>query len=158
MAGELSLSQCWNKMLSGSGFILTPLTESVSNSSKHIQVTTIPHGETSLVQPLDVYFFRQWKKFAKRFCELVLLDKIDIELHSRNAIINFYALIYNQLSATTFNNRIKHAWKKPQVPVECDAFDAPDNVIWKTEDYSCSTLNCKLRPLYNTHIVVYICV
>ena len=32
-----------------------------------------------------IYFFCQWKKFGKRFCELVLFDKIDIELHSRNA-------------------------------------------------------------------------
>ena len=81
--------------------------------------------------------------FAKLSCELVLLDKIDIELHSRNAIINLHALIHNQFSAPIFNNRRKHAWKKAQFTVECDAFDAPDNVIWKTEDSSCSTLNCK---------------
>ena len=106
---------------------------------KHIQVTTISPGATSLVQPLDVYFFRQCKKFAKRFCELVLFDKIDIELHSRNAIIiNLHAVIYNQFSAPYIQIRIKHAWKEAQFPVECEDFDAPDNVIWK-----CSTLNCK---------------
>ena len=105
---------------------------------KHIQVTTFPPGATSLVQPSDVYFYRQWKKFAKRFCELDLLDKIDIELLSRNAIINLHALIHTQFSAPIFNNMIKHTWKEVQFPVECDDFDAPDNVI-----RNCSTLNCK---------------
>jgi len=42
-------------------------------AGKHI-TTIIPKGTTGKIQPLDVYGFRIWKNFAKRFClDIVLL-------------------------------------------------------------------------------------
>jgi len=56
----------------------------------------IPKGFTGKIQPLDVYEFRIWKNFAKRFSNIVLLLESNINLHEWNNIIKLQSLIYNQ--------------------------------------------------------------
>ena len=51
------------------------------------------------IQPLDVYGFRIWKNFAKKFLDTVLLLENNINLHKRNNIIKLQSFIYNQLSS-----------------------------------------------------------
>jgi len=47
---------------------------------KHITAMIIPKDTTGKIQPLDVYGFRIWKNFAKRFSDPVLLLESDINL------------------------------------------------------------------------------
>ena len=54
-------------------------------------------GTTGKIQ-LDIYRFRIWKSFAKRFSDIVLLLESNINLHERNNIIKLQSLIHNQLS------------------------------------------------------------
>ena len=61
---------------------------------------------------MDVYFFRQWKIFARKIHERVLLDGIDINLKDRNNIIKMQSLIHNQLSSPRFVDMIKYAWHR----------------------------------------------
>jgi len=79
---------------------LTPL-------GKHTMI--IPKGTTGKIQPLDVYEFRIWKNFAKRFSDTVLLLESDINLHERNNIIKLQSLIHNQLSSPRYHNLFKYS-------------------------------------------------
>jgi len=50
----------------------------------------IPKGTTGKMQPLDLEKFRIWKNFAKRFSDIVLLLKSNINLNERNNIIKLH--------------------------------------------------------------------
>lgn len=58
----------------------------------------IPPKTTQWVQPLDTYFFRQYKIVKRRICDRVLLDDIQIDLQKN---IMFYSCIV--LFITSFN-------------------------------------------------------
>ncbi|KYQ49481.1 hypothetical protein ALC60_11447 [Trachymyrmex zeteki] len=71
-----------------------------------------PKDTTGKIQPLDVYGFRIWKNFAKRFSDTVLLLESNINLHERNNIIKLQSLIHNQLSSPRYHNLFKYSWFK----------------------------------------------
>ncbi|XP_071579285.1 uncharacterized protein, partial [Temnothorax nylanderi] len=79
---------------------------------KSITTMIIPKGTTGKIQPLDVYGFRIWKNFAKRFSDTVLLLESNINLHERNNIIKLQSLIHNQLSSPRYHNLFKYSWFK----------------------------------------------
>ena len=78
----------------------------IITSNKRLKIC-IPPKTTPLVQPLDVYFFRQYKILARKVYERVNLDSIEVDLHERNSIIKLHSLIYNQLQSPQFENMIK---------------------------------------------------
>lgn len=110
---------------------------------KEVTVRILPEGSTSFLQPLDVYFFHQWKDFAKRFSERVILDALPVNLHERKTIITLHGLIWNQFRAPIFNNMIRFAWKKSGFSVECEMFDPIERVLFDVADEKCSK-NCNV--------------
>jgi len=42
---------------------------------------------TGDIQPLDRYFFRQWKYFKQKICDRIAIDHIDIDITYRNSIL-----------------------------------------------------------------------
>ena len=116
--------------------------ELFSIEGKTIAVKIIPPGATPIIQPLDVFFFRQWKSFTKKFTDRVLLDNSYIGLHNRNTIITLHGLIHNQFSSPRFKSMIRYAWKKSGFLIEIDAFDHPNHVIFDTLLESCFNANC----------------
>lgn len=72
----------------------------------------IPKKTTSTIQPMDVFFNRQWKKIIRKAHERVVLDDIDVRLSQRNNILRLQSLVHNQLSSPMFSPMIRYAWFK----------------------------------------------
>lgn len=79
---------------------------------KEIKTGHIPKGTTSKIQPLDVFGFRVWKNYVRRFSDIVFLNNQDIDLHNRNNIIKLQSLVHNQLSSPMYYNLFKYSWYK----------------------------------------------
>ena len=69
---------------------------SITPSTKELEILKIPPKTTSMVQPLDKYGFRLWKNFVRRFSDRVVLDGLDVDLYQRNNIIKLQSLVHNR--------------------------------------------------------------
>lgn len=79
---------------------------------KEIETETIPKGTTSQIQPLDVFGFRVWKSYVRKFSDITFLNGENIDLHNRNNIIKLQSLVHNQLSSPKYINLFKYSWYK----------------------------------------------
>ena len=70
---------------SWTGFI--QLNENITSNNLQISLQVIPPKTTSLIQPLDVYFFRPWKVFVRIISDYIVFMNIDISLQQRNNVI-----------------------------------------------------------------------
>jgi hypothetical protein len=103
----------------------------------------IPWKTTSIIQPLDVFFNRQWKVIVRKVYERVLLDEIDIHLAQRNNIIYLQSLIHNQLSSPVFTPMIRYAWFKcGYTDVNPGSFQTVIEVCFKLKQDHCDTYSC----------------
>jgi hypothetical protein len=84
----------------------------VKPADKIIDILKIPPKTTSMVQPLDVYFFRTWKNFVRKFFDRVVLDTLEVNLYKRNNILKLQCLVHNQFSSPRFKDFIKFSWFK----------------------------------------------
>ena len=83
---------------------------------------------TSKIQPLDVYGFRVWKNYVRRFSDDVLLYEEDINLHLRNIIIKLQSLIHYHLSSPRYTNLFQYSWyKSGYVESRLGDFENPDD-------------------------------
>lgn len=72
---------------------------------------TVPPHTTGDVQPLDVGFFLQLKKFIRRITEEAVVEDVIGEITSREGIINLMSLIYNQLQSPAYYDLWRFAWR-----------------------------------------------
>ncbi|XP_076302087.1 uncharacterized protein LOC143220302 [Lasioglossum baleicum] len=73
-------------------------------------VKVIPPKCTPLVQPCDVYFFRQVKNLIKRLQNCSYLIQHKREINSREDCIKIQSIVHHQLSSPIFANMIHYAW------------------------------------------------
>ena len=97
----LLLSDCWGGQASGKG-----LYEQIPGCTR----LEIPKKTTSMIQPLDVFFNRQFKVIPRKLFDRVMLDELDIRISQRNNIIRLMSLTHNQLSSKVFRPMIQYAW------------------------------------------------
>ena len=113
-----------------------------NNSEKTCTLKIIPPGCTPLVQPYDVYFYRQVKYFIKELQNSTYLLKEDKQINSRNDAMKIHVLIYNQLSAPAFQNMIRYAWFASRLVEDSEVFQNVKQVCFppdtKRIPYSCS--------------------
>ena len=82
------------------------------NSELNLHTKIILRKTTKYCQPLDVYFFRQYKILARRIEENIRHDEENaVKLDDRIFIFKFHTLINNQLSAPQYQSMLRFAWK-----------------------------------------------
>ena len=79
------------------------------------RVLFYPDQDPLHIQPLDVYFFRMWKNFVRKFSDTIILFDYDIHLHLRDNILKLQSLVHNQFTSPRFQNFIRYSWFKSGV-------------------------------------------
>lgn len=103
----------------------------------------IPPKTTGDIQPLDRYFFRQWKYLKQKIYDRVAIDEMNVEICSRNCILKIQSLIHNQLSAQRFSNLIKYAWYSSGYTTNTPGhFENVKDVCFSFADDLCSEPAC----------------
>jgi hypothetical protein len=143
----------------------TKAINNIKPNEHEFKMLTIPAHTTHLVQPLDVYCFRFWKNFVRRFSDRVLLDDMDINLHQRNNIIKLQSLIHNQFSSPRFYNCFKYAWfKSGYTEIRPGPFKNPVEFCFVITDKNCDKCDdinfifcawCKLSFCFNHFFINY---
>lgn len=100
---SLVLLDCWTGSTDSSTYVALP-----QNCTK----LQIPSNTTALIQPLDIYFFRQYKIFIKNITNRIAIDELKINITHRNEIIKMHCLVYNQLQSETYRPMLQYAWYK----------------------------------------------
>jgi len=102
----------------------------------------IPPKTTSLIQPLDVYFFRLWKVYVRTISDHIICNDLDISLQKRNNIIKLQSLVHFQLSAPRYIDMIKYSWfKSGYTERRGDRFETPNEYCFhhNMNDKECLT-------------------
>lgn len=75
-----------------------------------IKITVLPEKGTSILQPLDVGFMRQYEQFVNRLTDQSHFDGILEEMTSREDIINIQSLVWNQFSWPAYTDMLIWCW------------------------------------------------
>lgn len=78
---------------------------------RRVHTLKIPPHTTGELQPLDVNFFRQYKKFVKRIVEEALYQGMIGNVTSREGVIRMHSLIWDQFSSPSYHDMIRYAWR-----------------------------------------------
>ena len=133
--------------------------------SHGVQLLQIPKHTTGDIQPLDVTFMRQYKKFVKRIIEEGIQTNRMEYLSSREGILNMHSLIWGQFSSEAYTDMLRYSWRhtdpaysaeelaaQPVPPMvqeiqfnfdaskRCEAFDCPSLAFIKCSH--CGRLHC----------------
>jgi hypothetical protein len=76
-----------------------------------IQSLPIPKHTTATLQPLDVTFFRQYKKFWKMISAAALHLGMVQEITSRAGVINMHSLMWDQFGSPRYRDMLLWAWR-----------------------------------------------
>lgn len=111
-----------------------------------VVVKVLPKSTTRFCQPLDVYFFRQYKIVIKRIVDIVrcrhLKNEASVKPNNRSFIIKMHAVVYNQFQSNKFKKMILYAWKKSGYTIDVEAlgdgFENATQVLFKDKGKTCA--------------------
>lgn len=103
---SLALFDSW------SSFKDNDLIQKNMSAGKHLEVMLIPEGTTSKIQPLDVFGFRFWKNWLKKFSDHVRIKQLDVNLQQRDSLLKIQSIIHNQFMATRYVPMWQYSWYK----------------------------------------------
>jgi len=106
----------------------------------------IPPKCTPLVQPCDVYFYRQVKIFIKKIQNCAYLLEHKREISSREDGVRFHSLIHHQLTSPIFQSMLQYAWFASGFINERTVFLNVNQVCFSVESLSKSKCQCGQLP------------
>ena len=87
-----------------------------------------------MIQPFDVYGFRFWKNFVRKFSDILILLNYYVNLHECNNIIRMQSLTHNQLSSQRLQDVFKYGWyKSGYAVIKLKNFKNPVEFCFNTE-------------------------
>ncbi|GBN35976.1 hypothetical protein AVEN_22431-1 [Araneus ventricosus] len=95
-------------------------------------IKVIPPKCTPLLQPCDVYFYRQVKNLIKRLQNCAYLIENDREINSREDCIKIQSIVHHQLSSPIFREMIRYAWYAAKLSKEREIFYNVNEVCFPT--------------------------
>lgn len=96
-------------------------------------IKVIPPKCTPLVQPCDVYFYRQVKNFIKKIQNCSYLIEQEKEITFREDCIKIHSIVHHQLSAPIFGNMLRYAWFASKLCDERECFMNVNQVCFSME-------------------------
>lgn len=105
-------------------------------------IKVIPPKCTPLVQPCDVYFYRQVKNLIKKLQNCTYLIEKEEEITSREACIKLHSIIHHQLSVQVFSDMLRYAWFAAGLCDERSCFQNVNQVCFSMETLK-KPCNCK---------------
>lgn len=115
--------------------------------NKEVTRKIITPGATSIIQPLDVYFFRPYKNFV-RFITDCMIEESSFNIWHRDNFIKLQSFAYYQFSSPRFQSIVKFAFYQcgytDEKPPKCDT---PIEFCFQNVDVQCTFDNCSDFPL-----------
>lgn len=119
-----------------------------------VDVKIFPAHTTSELQPLDVTFNRQYKKFVKRVMERAIYENMTQQITNREGTILLHSMIWYEFKASAYRDMFRYAWRKVDdgyVDNELESGPPPKLVQDIQFDFdrsnNCSYSGCTHRPL-----------
>lgn len=115
----------------------------------HIKPMTIPERTTMELQPLDVIFNRQYKIAVNRIIEQAHYDEIIKEVTSREGIMNFQSLLWNQFASPNFREMILWSWHKTEPDFPTQELSATPPLMVRAIHFGFNETNCEIDDCNN---------
>jgi len=129
----LLLSDCWGGQRDNKLY----------QSLKNLTRLEIPKKTTSMIQPCDVYYNRQYKYIIRQIFGFARLYDLDVNLAQRNNVIKMNSLAYNQLSSKKFNLMIRYSWyESGYIKQNPGVFQNVKEVCFSFKDSHCQIQKC----------------
>ena len=108
---------------------------------KDVNLKIIPPKITKYLQHLDVYYFRQYKIYAKRITDFIKLRSSNMhpKLHNIFFFVKLHSVIYNQLSAEAYRQMLRYSWQN-DIGEPVDNFTDVTDVVFSTDIIECAVM------------------